>query len=102
MKKYLMTGIAAVAMCAAFTSCSHDFDFEQTTQEEAIQNKYEAAFIKAFGQPAPDQDWGFGTATTRSLTRAAMPSTPSFRDTNPIVKPTVSSAYQTGHHHRKS
>ena len=24
MKKYLMTGIAAVAMCAAFTSCSHD------------------------------------------------------------------------------
>ena len=26
MKKYLMTGIAAVAMCAAFTSCSHDVD----------------------------------------------------------------------------
>jgi hypothetical protein len=68
MKKYLMTGIAAVAMCAAFTSCSKDLGFEQMTQEEAMQSKYEAAFIKAFGQPSPDQDWGFGT-TTRGITR---------------------------------
>ena len=68
MKKYLMTGIAAVAMCAAFTSCSHDLGFEQMNQEEAIQSKYEAAFIKAFGQPAPNQDWGFGTIT-RGITR---------------------------------
>ena len=69
MKKYLMTGIAALAMCAAFTSCSHDFDFEQTNSEQAIQNKYEAAFIKAFGEPAPNQDWGFGSAST--ITRTA-------------------------------
>lgn len=68
MKKYLMTGIAAVAMCAAFTSCSKDLGFEQMTPEEAVQASYETAFIQAFGQPAPDQDWGFGT-TTRSLTR---------------------------------
>ena len=68
MKQYLMTGIAAIAMCAAFTSCSHDLGFEQMNQEEAIQSKYEAAFIKAFGQPAPDQDWGFGTIT-RGITR---------------------------------
>ena len=67
MKKYLMTGIAAVAMCAAFTSCSHDLDFDQSSVENAVQSKYEAAFIKAFGQPAADQDWGFGT--TRGITR---------------------------------
>ena len=67
MKQYLMTGIAAIAMCAAFTSCSHDLGFEQMTQEEVMQSKYEAAFIKAFGQPSPDQDWGFGShSTTRT------------------------------------
>lgn len=70
MKKYLMTGIAAVAMCAAFTSCSKDLGFEQITPEEAVQASYETAFIQAFGQPAPDQDWGFGTKATRSFTRA--------------------------------
>ena len=71
MKKYLMTGIAAVAMCAAFTSCSKDI--EQVSQEQIDQANaqkivadYEAAFIKAFGQPAASQDWGFGINATRS------------------------------------
>lgn len=68
MKKYLMTGMAALAMCAAFTSCSKDTTFEQITPEQAIEASYESAFIKAFGQPAPNQDWGFGT-TTRGITR---------------------------------
>jgi hypothetical protein len=35
MKKYLMTGIAALALCAGFTSCSHDI--EQLSQEEINQ-----------------------------------------------------------------
>ena len=65
MKKYLMTGIAAVAMCAAFTSCSKDTTFEQITPEQTIQADYDAAFIKAFGQPASNQTWGFGTTVTR-------------------------------------
>ena len=72
MKKYLMTGIAALAMCFGFTSCSHDF--ETLTQEEIDQRKaneivenYKRAFVEQFGQPAADQDWGFGTnALTRS------------------------------------
>jgi hypothetical protein len=76
MKKYLMTGIAAVAMCAAFTSCSHDI--ASTTQEdiemqraEKIQNTYNKAFIATFGQPAADQDWGFSSsASARALTRS--------------------------------
>ena len=99
MKKYLMT-IAAAAICAAFTSCSHDFEtlseeeIDQLKAKEAFA-KYENAFIAAFGQPAATQDWGFGAgSTTRSFTRAAMPATPTFRDTNPIEKPTVPSQYK--------
>ena len=76
MKKYLMTGIAALALCAGFTSCSHDL--EPMSQEDI--NKMEAQKIvdnynKAFkayvgGEIAPTQTWGFGTsAGTR--TRAA-------------------------------
>ena len=71
MKKYLMTGIAAIAMCAAFTSCSKDVETvsqEQINQANAqkIVADYEAAFIKAFGQPAASQDWGFGINATRA------------------------------------
>ena len=72
MKKYLMTGIAAVAMCAAFTSCSHDVEpvtQEQLNQLEAekVYQQYESAFIAAFGQPAANQTWGFsGAAFTRT------------------------------------
>ena len=72
MKKYLMTGIAALAMCFGFTSCSHDI--EPASQEDLdnleaqkIVNDYNQAFIKTFGQPAANQDWGFGT--TRAFTR---------------------------------
>lgn len=94
-----MTGIAAVALCAAFTSCSHQFEFEQTTSEQAVQDKYEAAFIKAFGEPSPDQDWGFGTAT-EGVTRGAdfnLPTSPSFRDNlaNAITKPVMPTGYYT-------
>ena len=71
MKKYLMTGIAALAMCFGFTSCSHDI--EPASQEdlnnleaEQIVNAYNQAFIKTFGQPAANQDWGFGTTATRT------------------------------------
>lgn len=77
MKKYLMTGIAAIAMCAAFTSCSHDVD--PVSQEdlnkmaaEKVVNNYNQAFIATFGQPAANQDWGFGT-TTRAITRGSEP-----------------------------
>ena len=80
--------VAAVA----FSSCSKN-DFVTTTQADIDKAKYDQKFIETFGQPASNQDWGFGS-TTRAFTRAAMPATPSFRDTNPIVKPTVPSAYQ--------
>ena len=61
MKKYLMTGIAALALCVGFTSCSHDL--EELTQEEIdalnakkIVDNYNKAFVSVFGEPAANQD----------------------------------------------
>ena len=69
-----MTGMAAIAFCAAFTSCSKDenlYNEGQIRQNEAskIVDEYNKAFIAAFGQPAADQAWGFkgyANAGTRS------------------------------------
>ena len=71
-----MTGVAALAICAAFTSCSKSdelYDPEvakgiSTEQAVAnVYNSYNQAFIQTFGQPAANQDWGFGpSAKTRT------------------------------------
>ena len=69
MKKYLMTGMAALAICAAFTSCSKETNVYNPDQpKQDIQLTYEQAFIKAIGQPAANQDWGFGTAAKTRAT----------------------------------
>ena len=80
MKKYLITSAAALALCGLITSCSHDID--GLTPEESVAATYEKAFITAFGQPAPDQTWGFGpsVATSRAMTR----------DIDGITKPSFS------------
>jgi len=67
MKKYLMIGFAAVA----FASCSNH-DIETMSQEQIIKAQYEANFVAQFGQPASNQDWGFGSST-RAFTRGADP-----------------------------
>jgi hypothetical protein len=72
MKKYLMTGVAALAMFAGFTACSSDEDFSFNeneyveAQKALIEAKYQQAFVNAFGQPAKNHTWGFGNATTRA------------------------------------
>lgn len=79
-----MTGMAALAICAAFTSCSKDTDVynqnvvqnieEQKKQDaleknmEKVNEQYAAAFVNAFGQVGSNVDWGFGS--TRALTRS--------------------------------
>ena len=91
MKKYLMTGIVALAMGGMFTSCSHDMSIYSGSQSEQILQKYEQTFVQTFGEPASTQTWGFGSSTTagtRGMTRS-MPDQPTFRDTNPITKPTM-------------
>ena len=72
-----MGGIAAVAVCAAFTSCSKNNElFDQNAAEQAKQQEqvnkmnenYEKAFINTFGKPSSTHTWGFGAtkASTRS------------------------------------
>lgn len=70
-----MTGVAALAICAAFTSCSKGGDDiynpEAAGQMKAdqITQAYNEAFIKYVGGPiASNQDWGFGS---NSKTRTA-------------------------------
>ena len=61
MKKYLMMGIAALALA----SCSKD-DITYVNPDEA---KYEMVFVNRFGTPNPNHTWGFGSST-RAFTRA--------------------------------
>ena len=91
MKKYLMTGIAALGMGSLFTSCGPDMSVYNVSQSEQVLQKYEQSFVQAFGEPAPTQTWGFGSSTVagaRGMTRT-LPEKPSFRDTNPVKKPTM-------------
>ena len=68
MKKYLMTGLVAVALSGLFSSCSKEIETGvETTPEFNILQNYENAFITRFGQPAENQDWGFSdVAGTRT------------------------------------
>ena len=64
-----MTGVAALAICAAFTSCSKSDElYDQGTvdqmSKEKVTETYNARFLAYVGGTiAPDQDWGFGSAT---------------------------------------
>ena len=76
MKKYLMTGIAALAMGGMFTSCSRDMSLYTGNPTEQVVQKYEQAFENAYGTPASNHTWGFGSATvagTRAMTRTIQP-----------------------------
>ena len=65
-----MTVMAAVALGGMFTGCSKDADLSggQNSAEFNIVQNYEKAFITRFGQPHPNQTWGFGSAA--ALTRS--------------------------------
>ena len=70
MKKYLVTGLAAVAISGMFTSCTHDNDSVGGSSDFGVVETYEKAFISRFGTPSPDADWGFGPSTAQAGTRA--------------------------------
>lgn len=82
-----MTGFAAIAFLIAFTGCSKNDLYDQGAVDErnrqeqekkdqqkelTVNEKYAAAFEKAFGKVGPNVDWGFGRqpSSTRVLTRA--------------------------------
>jgi len=96
MKKYLMTGVAALAFAATFTSCSKTDLYDEGAAKEAETQKqteqilasYNQAFLKTFGQPAADQDWGFGSSTvagTRAVPGIEFPD--DFSDKTDIIEP---------------
>lgn len=71
MKKGIMFGMTLLFASAAFVSCSKSNDFEEVIKENMVQT-YENAFIKKFGQPASDHQWGFdvyGVAQAEVRTR---------------------------------
>ena len=96
-----MGGIAAVAICAAFTSCSKNNDvfdqnavqqMEEQKKQEALEKniakvneQYAVAFEKAFGKVGSNVDWGFGSS--KASTRAAMPDAPSFSNKATAIDP---------------
>jgi len=88
MKKYLMTGIAALTLGGMITSCSHDMDqYTGGNVTENIQKDYETKFVSRFGEPASTQDWGFGSSSvagvrggTRSNPGESYPATHEYKD----------------------
>ena len=74
-KNYLSALVAIFAMISVMilSSCSHDeFYYSEEKAEQSVNDKYAAAFEKAFGKVGPNVDWGFSSknASTRALTRA--------------------------------
>lgn len=58
MKKSIVFGMSLLMVSATFVSCSSTPDFEEVIQENMVTS-YENAFIKKFGQPASNHQWGF-------------------------------------------
>lgn len=55
-----------------FTSCGQDDVYSETNAERIANDKYAAAFEKAFGKVGSDVDWGFSSKSANArLTRAA-------------------------------
>lgn len=91
-----MTGVAAIALCAAFTSCSKNEELYDANAAKGISTEqaiakvydnYNQAFIKTFGQPAANQDWGFGS---NAKTRVADPRGNMWADEGWNVPPVIS------------
>jgi len=70
MKKYLMTGAAALALAFVNVGCSSDSEvYNPNAAQEKLAKNYSDAFVKSFAKPAASQTWGFGetTRTTRTV-----------------------------------
>lgn len=67
MKKYLMTAVAALALCAGFTACSSDDEGSYSLNRQEV---YKQAFEKEFGKVAANQNWGFVNQTGVNATRS--------------------------------
>ena len=94
MKKIFMLSAAVLLL----VGCSKDSvsdgggnNYVDISVEGQVRQAYQNAFTAFFGQPATNENWGFGASISRGVTRGALPNTPTFRDTNPINRPTMPS-----------
>ena len=82
--------MAAVAISTVFANCSNQ-EVIPMTQEELVKADYEAKFIQKFGKPSPDQTWGFGKSSTKSVasigTRWADPNGNMWAETWTVIQP---------------
>ena len=82
--------MAAVAISTVFANCSNQ-EVIPMTQEELVKADYEAKFIQKFGKPSPDQTWGFGKSSTKSVasigTRWADPNANMWAETWTVTQP---------------
>lgn len=65
-KSNLLKGAVAVALGLAAVGCSHEIGGGEADLRAQIIAEYNEMFIKTFGQPASNQNWGFGTSGTRA------------------------------------
>lgn len=72
-KRFLIFGTAVTAIVTGLVGCSHDFEGNNLSQAEI---SYRTSFVKTFGMPAANQDWGFGSdeAAGARMTRTIQPS----------------------------
>lgn len=100
MKKYLISGMAAIVFCGAFTSCSHDLDNGGDSTKSTVEETYEKAFITHFGEPDSTQTWGFGASSAKAGTRGAVAAPteigPSFNATLAAMSGHLAAAISTG------
>ena len=68
----IFVSVTALMGAMVFTSCGQDDIYSETNVERIANDKYAAAFEKAFGKVGPDVDWGFSSknSSTRAFTRA--------------------------------
>ena len=72
-KSYLGIKVIATAMLGAMVllSCSHnDNYYDEEKVEQGLNEKYAAAFEKAFGKVGSNVDWGFSSKNVRAFTRS--------------------------------
>ena len=81
--------VATILGTMVLSSCSHDeYYYSEEKVEQNLNEKYAAAFEKAFGKVGPNVDWGFSSkrANTRALTRAVG----TYADYKGGLQPTIS------------
>lgn len=82
MKRKSVQMLSAVLASASLLACqSHDSYYDENAATDIRVAKYSYAFTNAFGSIDPTNDWGFGEAATKAVTRGASTNANQWGDT---------------------